>query len=145
MQSQMFLEDYTFPGWRHNLQDLVRGLEEQFHHVDEAFQGALIYILIAMTMIILDWNDDNYLDDDKARLTDGCWSPTKISLFFTTRTDGFVEVGGKCENIREKFFSSNWGERKANNIIEDGIFFAQIFFSSDLGLPTQPETPNPYN
>ena len=81
----------------------------------------------------------------KARLTDGCWSPTKISLFFTTRTDGFVEVGGKYENIREKFFSSNWGERKANNIIEDGIFFAQIFFSSDLGLPTQPETPNPYN
>ena len=52
---------------------------------------------------------------------------------------------GKYENIREKFFSSNWGERKANNIIEDGIFFAQIFFSSDLGLPTQPETPNPYN
>ena len=31
----------------------------------------------------------------KARLTDGCWSPTKISLFFTTRTDGFVEVGHK--------------------------------------------------
>ena len=53
MQSQMFLENYTFPGWRHDLQDLVRGLEEQFHHVDEAFQGALIYILIAMTMIIL--------------------------------------------------------------------------------------------
>ena len=65
MQSQMFLEDYTFPGWRHNLQDLVRGLEEQFHHVDEAFQGAIIYILIAMTMIILDWNYDDYVDYNK--------------------------------------------------------------------------------
>ena len=65
MQSQMFLEDYTFPGWRHDLQDLVRGLEEQFHHVDEAFQGAIIYILIARTMIILDWNDDDYVDYNK--------------------------------------------------------------------------------
>ena len=27
-----------------------------------------------------------------ARLTGGAWSPTKISVFFTTRIDGYVEV-----------------------------------------------------
>ena len=44
----------------------------------------------------------------------------------------------------EVFFLKLRGERKSKNITEDGIFFAQIF-SSDLGLPTQPEAPNPYN
>jgi dynein intermediate chain 2 len=33
-----------------------------------------------------------WMKPSKARLTDGCWSPTKISVFFTSRTDGFVEV-----------------------------------------------------
>ena len=66
--------------------------------------------------IYLDYDDYDYsglkwwfwwLFWSKARLTDGCWSPTKISLFFTTRTDGFVEVGGNMKN---------WVERKSNNI-----------------------------
>ena len=57
----------------------------------------------------------------KARLTDGCWSPTKISLFFTTRTDGFVEV-------RKKRF---WPSLK------------MIF--SDLGFPAQPTAANTHN
>ena len=78
--------------------------------------------------IYLDYDDDDYsglkwwfwwLFWSKARLTDGCWSPTKISLFFTTRTDGFVEVGGNMKY---------WVEWKSNNITEGGIFFAQIFF-----------------
>ena len=35
---------------------------------------------------------------------------------------------GKYENIREKFFSSNWVERKSKNITEDGIFLHKSFF-----------------
>ena len=25
-------------------------------------------------------------------LTDGCWSPTRPSVFYTTRTDGYIEA-----------------------------------------------------
>ena len=87
--------------------------------------------------IYLDYDDYDYsglkwwfwwLFWSKARLTDGCWSPTKISLFFTTRTDGFVEVGGNMKVSGEVFFLKLRGERKSKNITEDGIFFAQIFF-----------------
>ena len=33
-----------------------------------------------------------WMKPSAARLTGGCWSPTKISVFFTTRVDGYVEV-----------------------------------------------------
>jgi len=33
-------------------------------------------------------------------LTDGCWSPTRPSLFFTTRTDGFIEAWDIIETQR---------------------------------------------
>ena len=41
-----------------------------------------------------------WMKPSKARLTDGCWSPTKISLFLTARTDGFVEVWDFLHNQR---------------------------------------------
>ena len=31
-------------------------------------------------------------------LTDGCWSPTRPSLFFTTRNDGWMEAWDIIEN-----------------------------------------------
>ena len=31
-------------------------------------------------------------------LTDGCWSPTRPSLFFTSRTDGWLEAWDMIEN-----------------------------------------------
>ena len=33
-------------------------------------------------------------------LTDGCWSPTRPSLFFTSRTDGWMEAWDIIENQR---------------------------------------------
>ena len=33
-----------------------------------------------------------WMKPSAARLTGGGWSPTKISVFFTTRVDGYVEV-----------------------------------------------------
>ena len=33
-------------------------------------------------------------------LTDGCWSPTRPSLFFTSRTDGWIEAWDMIENQR---------------------------------------------
>ena len=33
-------------------------------------------------------------------LTDGCWSPTRPSLFFTSRTDGWLEAWDMIENQR---------------------------------------------
>ena len=145
MQSQMFLENYTFPGWRHDLQDLVRRLEEQFHHVDETFQGALIYILITMIMIILDWNDDfdDYSDQRRAWPTAVGVPPRSPSSSRPGPMD-LLRLGGNMKVSGEVFFFKLRGEQKSKNITEDGIFFAQIF-SSDLGLPTQPEAPNPYN
>ena len=49
-----------------------------------------------------------------------------------------LRLGGNIKKYQGEVFSSNWSERKYGN------FFVQIF-SLDLGLPTQPETPNPYN
>ena len=85
--------------WGHDLQDLVRRLEEQLHHVDETVKGGfdwqMLMVLMRMMMVIMMIMTMIIEKPSKARLTDGCWSPTKISLFFTTRTDGFVEVGHK--------------------------------------------------
>ena len=62
--------------------------------MDEAVKGVLdcqmMKVLLLMMMMVVLMLIMKKLS--KARLTDGCWSPTKISLFFTTRTDGFVEV-----------------------------------------------------
>ena len=43
--------------WGHDLQDLVRRLEEQFHHVDETVKGGfdwqMLMVLMRMMMVIM--------------------------------------------------------------------------------------------
>lgn len=40
-----------------------------------------------------------------ALLTDGCWSPTKLSVFFTTRMDGVLDVWDILQQQREPCLS----------------------------------------
>ena len=50
-------------------------------------------------------------------LTDGCWSPTRPSVFFTTRTDGWMEAWDIIENQRTPVMTHKVEVSSANHLV----------------------------
>ena len=51
----------------------------------------------------------SYSSSHPALLTDGCWSPTKLSVFLTTRMDGVLDVWDILQQQREPCLSIKVG------------------------------------
>ena len=74
--------------WRLVCKDLVRGHQGERHHVDQVSQYT-IYWAISLS-------SSSYTEN----LTDGCWSPTRPSVFFTARQDGVLDAWDVLYQLR---------------------------------------------
>ena len=61
-------------------QDLVRGHQGERHHVDQVLHRDTVTGARSLS--------SSYTEN----LTDGCWSPTRPSVFFTARHDGVLDA-----------------------------------------------------